>query len=96
MIASIDQIQVHRAAGALGGFVSGVSLADVASSDAHYRRVRDLMVQYEVVFFRDQEQTPSVFAAFAKTFGDILGHPAYRTVGEAPDVQILESAPANP
>ena len=73
MIASIDRIRVHKAAGALGGFVSGVSLADVASSDAHYRRVRELLVEYEVLFFRDQEQTPSVFAAFAKTFGKVLG-----------------------
>ena len=96
MIASIDQIQVHRAAGALGGFVSGVSLADVASSDAHYRRVRDLLVQHEVLFFRDQEKTPAVFAAFAKAFGDVLGHPAYATVNDAPDVQILESTPENP
>ena len=96
MIASIDQIQAHRAAGALGGFVSGVSLADVASSDAHYRRVRDLLVQQEVLFFRDQEKTPAVFAAFAKAFGDVLGHPAYATVNDAPDVQILESTPENP
>lgn len=96
LIASIDQIQAHRAAGALGGFVSGVSLADVASSDAHYRRVRDLLVQHEVLFFRDQEKTPAVFAAFAKAFGDVLGHPAYATVNEAPDVQILESTAENP
>ena len=96
MIASIDQIQAHRAAGALGGFVSGVSLADVASSDAHYRRVRDLLVQHEVLFFRDQEKTPAVFAAFAKAFGDVLGHPAYATVNDAPDVQILESTAENP
>ena len=96
LIASIDQIQAHRAAGALGGFVSGVSLADVASSDAHYRRVRDLLVQHEVLFFRDQEKTPAVFAAFAKAFGDVLGHPAYATVNDAPDVQILESTAENP
>ena len=96
LIASIDQIKVHRAAGALGGFVSGVSLADVASSDAHYRRVRDLLVQHEVLFFRDQEKTPAVFAAFAKAFGDVLGHPAYATVNDAPDVQILESTAENP
>ena len=96
MIASIDQIQVHGAAGALGGFVSGVSLADVASSDAHYRRVRDMLVQQEVLFFRDQEKTPAVFAAFAKAFGDVLEHPAYATVYDAPDVQILENTPENP
>lgn len=68
----------------------------MASSDAHYRRVRDLLVQHEVLFFRDQEKTPAVFAAFAKAFGDVLGHPAYATVNEAPDVQILESTAENP
>ena len=68
----------------------------MASSDAHYRRVRDLLVQHEVLFFRNQEKTPAVFAAFAKAFGDVLGHPAYATVNDAPDVQILESTPENP
>ena len=50
----------------------------------------------EVLFFRDQEKTPAVFAAFAKAFGDVLGHPAYATVNDAPDVQILESTAENP
>lgn len=93
---SVDQILVQKASGALGGYVSGVSLADVASSDAHYQRVRELLVHHEVLFIRDQEQTPAVFAAFAMAFGEVLGHPAYATVNEEPDVQILESTPENP
>ena len=55
-----------------------------------------MLVQQEVLFFRDQEKTPAVFAALAKAFGDVLGHPAYATVNDAPDVQILESTPENP
>jgi taurine dioxygenase len=55
-----------------------------------------LLVDHEVLFFRDQPQDPQVFAAFAKSFGDVLGHPAYTTVDDAPDVQILESTAANP
>jgi len=92
----VEQIQIQRAAGALGAFVTGVSLADVAASDAVYRRVRELLVEHEVLFFRDQERAPEVFAAFAKTFGEVLGHPAYTTVPQAPDVQILESTADNP
>lgn len=92
----MDQIQITKAAGALGGYVSGVSLADVATSDAVYQRVRQLLVEHEVLFFRDQERTPEVYAAFAKSFGTVLGHPAYTTVAQAPDVQILESTPENP
>ena len=91
-----EKIQVDKASGALGGFVHGASLEDVASSDVVYKRVRALLVDHEVLFFRDQPQDPQVFAAFAKSFGDVLGHPAYTTVDEAPDVQILESTAANP
>ena len=96
MATAVKQIQIHRAAGALGAFLTGVSLADVAASDAVYRRVRELLVQHEVLFFPDQERAPEVFAAFAKTFGEVLGHPAYTTVPQAPDVQILESTADNP
>ena len=73
----------------MGAFVTGVSLKDVATSDVVYGAVRKLLVQHEVLFFRDQEQTPGVFSAFAEAFGDVLGHPAYATVAEAPHVQIL-------
>ena len=93
---SINQIQIRKASGSLGAFVTGVSLKDIATSDAVYRAVRELLVQHEVLFFRDQEQIPSVFAAFAQAFGEVLDHPAYATVAEAPDVQILESTPENP
>jgi taurine dioxygenase len=78
LAASIDQIQISKASGSLGAFVTGVSLKDVVSSDAIYRAVRGLLVQHEVLFFRDQEQTPSVFAAFAQAFGAVLGHPGLR------------------
>lgn len=91
-----EKIQVDKASGALGGFVHGASLEDVASSDVVYQRVRNLLVDHEVLFFRDQPQDPQVFAAFAKSFGEVLGHPAYTTVDAAPDVQILESTAANP
>ena len=95
-MAGNEKIQVTKASGALGGFVHGASLEEVASSDAVYQRVRTLLVEHEVLFFRDQPQDPQVFAAFAKTFGEVLGHPAYTSVDEAPDVQILESTAANP
>ena len=58
LAASIDQIQIDRASGSLGAFVTGVSLRDIASSDDIYRAVRELLVRHEVLFFRDQEQTP--------------------------------------
>ena len=90
------QINTVKAAGAIGAHVSGVSLADIAGSDVVYAQVRQAIVEHEVLFFRDQERTPQVFASFAKRFGEVLGHPAYVTVDGADDVQILESTPEHP
>ena len=90
------QINTLKAAGALGAHVSGVALSEIADSDAVYAQVRQAIVEHEVLFFRDQDRTPQVFASFAKRFGEVLGHPAYVTVAGADDVQILESTPDNP
>ena len=90
------QINTVRAAGAIGAHVSGVSLADISDSDAVYAQVRKAILEHEVLFFRDQERTPLIFASFAKRFGEVLRHPAYVTVKGADDVQILESTPKNP
>lgn len=89
-------MQVRRAAGALGAFVSGVSLADAACSDSLFADIRGALLDHEVLFFRDQHIAPREFQAFARRFGTIEPHPAYETVPDAPDVQILESTPERP
>lgn len=91
-----NQINTVKAAGAIGAHVSGVSLADIAQSEDIYAQIREAIIKYEVLFFRDQDQAPQTFAAFAHRFGDVLGHPAYVTVEGEPDVQILESTAAKP
>ena len=88
--------QVRKAAGALGAYVGGVSLADVARDDALYARIHQLALRHQVLFFRDQRIEPRDFQAFARCFGNILGHPAYPIVAGTEDVQILESTPEVP
>ena len=90
------ELGLQKAAGALGAFVSGIGLADVAASEQVYIQVREALNKHEVLFFRDQDMAPEVFAAFAKCFGDILDHPAYATTEQSDAVQILESTPQNP
>ena len=89
-------MQIRKAAGALGGYVEGVNLADVVASDDLLKAVQSAALDYEVLFFRDQEVAPEVFQDFARSFGEVLGHPAYQTVPGADDVQILESTAENP
>jgi len=88
-------MQVRKAAGALGAYISNVDLKDIVTSNNLFAKVRDLVIEHEVVFFRDQNVEPQVFQAFARSFGAVLDHPAYQTVQGADDVQILESTPEN-
>jgi taurine dioxygenase len=89
-------IEVSRASGSLGAFVSGVSLERFVEDDALFAELRALAVRHEVLFLRDQHVEAPVFQAFARRFGPVLGHPAYDTVAAAPDVQILESTAEKP
>jgi taurine dioxygenase len=87
---------VDKAAGALGAYVKDVSLADAAASSDLFGEIRETLLAHQVLFFRDQDISPEDFQAFARRFGQVEGHPAYQTVPEAPDVQILESTAEAP
>lgn len=89
-------MRVDKAAGALGAYVSGVALADAATSSGLFGEIRSALLEHQVLFFRDQDLTPVEYQAFARCFGQVEGHPAYDTVPGAPDVQILESTPEKP
>ena len=89
-------MRVDKAAGALGAYVKGVSLADAAGSADLFSQVREALLTHQVLFFRDQDISPIEYQAFARRFGQVEGHPAYQTVPDAPDVQILESTPEAP
>jgi taurine dioxygenase len=92
----MSELNVTKAAGALGAYVSGVDLADVVGSIELQGVIRELAVIHEVLFFRDQALGAPEFQTFAKTFGEVLDHPAYGTLTDAPLVQVLESTEAAP
>jgi taurine dioxygenase len=89
-------LQIEKAAGALGAFVRGVSLAQAGASQEAFSEIRAALLEHQVLFFRDQDITPVEYQTFARRFGQVEGHPAYQTLPEAPDVQILESTPEAP
>jgi taurine dioxygenase len=89
-------MELRKAAGSLGAFVDGLTLADAVGSDAAFAAVQSALLEHEVLFFRDQRIAPVEFQAFARRFGQVEAHPAYDTVPGAPDVQILESTAERP
>ena len=66
-------------AGALGAEISGIDLTGEVTA-ADYRAIRALLVEHEVIFFRNQNVSPAQQHALASSFGPLQSHPAYATL----------------
>ena len=88
-------MELKLISGALGAEVSGIDLTKDTDA-ATYKVIRDLLVEYEVLFFRDQDVTPAQQHALASSFGPLQSHPAYDTVENYPEITILESTAEKP
>ena len=81
--------------GALGAIVSDVNLcADIPADDM--AALKQALLDYEVLFFRDQAMLPHHHAALADAFGQPQLHEAYPHVEGYPQLTILENDEANP
>ncbi len=88
-------ISVTSVAGCLGGEVSGVELS-APIDDELQAQINDALLQYEVLFFKDQKLTPAAHRAFANLFGSAQLHEGYPHVDDYPELTILENDKDNP
>ena len=58
----------------VGAEIDGVSLAEPIDEEA-FGEVHSALLEYKVIFFRDQDITPEQHIAFARRFGDLETHP---------------------
>jgi alpha-ketoglutarate-dependent 2,4-dichlorophenoxyacetate dioxygenase len=72
----------------------GVSLADIAASDAAYRQTRAVFEEHSVVVFRGQDVTDEVQLAFSRRFGP-LELTKVGSQGEGTNLVILTTMDAN-
>ena len=88
-------LDIKPTAGALGAEIRGLDQTkELVDSD--FLRVRKLLNEYQVIFFRDQEISPANMKALALSFGPVQTHPAYETVVGFPEITILESTAEKP
>jgi taurine dioxygenase len=87
--------EVKPIAGALGAELHGIDLSQNLSSEVT-AEIRRLLVEYQVVFFRDQIISPAQHKVLAESFGPLQTHPAYDTVEGFPQITILESTADKP
>ncbi|MAT95332.1 MAG: taurine dioxygenase [Halioglobus sp.] len=82
-------------AGALGAEIRGIDLREELQPQ-QAAQIRRLLVEHQVIFFRDQDIAPARQKALALTFGPLQTHPAYDTVPGFPEITILESTAQRP
>lgn len=76
---------------ALGAQISGVDISQPLKPEQR-NAIEQALLDYSVLFFRDQPITPQQQARFAANFGDLHIHPIYPNVPEQPEVLILDTA----
>ena len=88
-------ITARPIAGALGAEIEGINLTQSLCQD-DYKQIRKLLIEHEVIFFRNQDISPAQQKDLAHSFGPLQIHPAYETVEGFPEITILESTAQKP
>lgn len=88
-------LKVTPYAGALGAMVENIDLTSTISA-ALFDELNQALLEYEVLFFRDQPIEPKHHAQLAAMFGEPQMHEAYPHVDGYPELTILENDEENP
>ena len=91
----MSRLNIKPLSGCIGAEIHGIDLTKPTTHEL-YIQLRECLVEYEVIFFRDQAITPAQQYALASMFGPLQSHPAYQTVEGFPEISILESTADKP
>jgi taurine dioxygenase len=77
--------QVQRIAGALGAEILGIDLA-AGLTETQAAEVRQVLLQHQVIFFRDQALAPEQFLRFARAMGQPIEYPFVKGLEGFPEI----------
>ena len=78
-------LEVRPLTGALGAELLGPDLSRDLSPEL-IQEIRNNLLQYGVIFFRDQDLTPEQHLNFSKLFGPLVINPVYGSVDGYPEI----------
>lgn len=87
-------IDISPIAGALGAEIGGVDVAQDLD-DTVIRAIRQALLDYGVIFFRDQYLDREQHKAFTRRFGEIFIHPNYNGVSADPEIVDIRREPGD-
>jgi len=92
----VRNLDVHPLTPAIGAEVGGIDLAGPLTDD-DIAQLRGLLVEHQVIFFRDQSLSPDAHVELAGRFGE-LDIPTFKTEGSTrPEVLVIDQvAPVGP
>ena len=79
------RLEVKPLTGSCGAEVFGPDISQPLS-DRTVSDIRQALLDYGVIFFREQNLTPETHRAFTKRFGDVVSNPVYAHVEGYPDI----------
>ncbi len=88
------QIEVAPIAGALGAEIGGVDVARDLD-DGVISEIRQALLDYGVIFFRDQTIDREQHKVFTRRFGEIFIHPNYNGVSADPEIVDIRREPGD-
>jgi len=89
-------MKVQKITPALGAEISGVDFSGNFTSE-FTDKIYDLLMEHQVIFFRDQDISPAAHFEFAKSFGTLTDkHPLYPSVEDFDQIMLLQNDGDNP
>jgi len=81
---------------ALGAELKNVSLAEATRDDGLFAEIKALLLEYKVLFLRDQDISDAEHAGFARRFGVLEDHPLTSSVEGEPGIIHIWKTPDSP
>lgn len=91
-----DSIKVEPLTCSIGAQISNINIGIASADPAMMAEIRKLMLQYRVLFFRNQDITRAEHLAFARYFGELDVHPYAPSDPENPGLQTIYKTPDRP
>ena len=91
-----DSIKVEPLTCAIGAELSNVDLGAASRDPGLVAEIRKLLLQYRVLFFRDQDITRAEHVAFARHFGELEDHPVAGSDPDHPGLVRIYKSPEQP
>src|SRR5438270_215823 len=89
-------IKVEPLTCSIGAELSNVDLGAASQDAGLISEIRALLLQYKVVFFRDQEITRAQHVAFARRFGELEDHQVAGSDPDHPGLVRIYKSPEQP